>query len=298
MPAKDHSSIAPDALTPVQAKAELKRLAAEIAVHDRSYYQDDAPSVSDAAYDALRQRNTAIEARFPDLIRPDSPSRRVGAAPAAKFAKVRHAVPMLSLGNVFAGRGSRGFRQPGQALPRAFRRRGARLHGRTEDRRAILFAALRGRASGQRRDPRRRLRRRGRHRQCPHHRGDSRKAPRQKNPGGLRGPRRNLYEPCGLFRTQRAAGRGGQAGVRQPAQLRRGLAAPARSRHHRAASAQVLRLCLGRDERHAAGHPVRHAAMVRGPRLPGQSADQAHLVGGGDARGLSRHRDAPRHARL
>ena len=101
MPAKDHSSIAPDALTPVQAKAELKRLAAEIAVHDRSYYQDDAPSVSDAAYDALRQRNTAIEARFPDLIRPDSPSRRVGAAPAVKFAKVRHAVPMLSLGNVF-----------------------------------------------------------------------------------------------------------------------------------------------------------------------------------------------------
>jgi DNA ligase (NAD+) len=101
MPAKDHSSIAPDALTPVQAKAELKRLAAEIAAHDKRYYQDDAPSVSDAAYDALRQRNTAIEAHFPDLVRPDSPSRRVGAAPAVKFAKVRHAVPMLSLGNVF-----------------------------------------------------------------------------------------------------------------------------------------------------------------------------------------------------
>jgi DNA ligase (NAD+) len=101
MPAKDHSSIAPDALTPVQAKAELKRLAAEIAAHDKRYYQDNAPSVSDAAYDALRQRNTAIEAHFPDLVRPDSPSRRVGAAPAVKFAKVRHAVPMLSLGNVF-----------------------------------------------------------------------------------------------------------------------------------------------------------------------------------------------------
>jgi DNA ligase (NAD+) len=101
MPAKDHSSIAPDALTPVQAKAELKRLAAEIATHDKRYYQEDAPAVSDAEYDALRQRNAAVEARFPDLVRSDSPSRRVGAAPAAKFAKVGHAVPMLSLGNVF-----------------------------------------------------------------------------------------------------------------------------------------------------------------------------------------------------
>ncbi len=100
MAPKDQS-IAPDALTPAQAKAELKRLAAEIAAHDKRYYQEDAPTVSDAAYDALRQRNAAIEARFPDLIRTDSPSRRVGAAPAVKFAKVRHAVPMLSLGNVF-----------------------------------------------------------------------------------------------------------------------------------------------------------------------------------------------------
>jgi DNA ligase (NAD+) len=100
-PMPDHSRIAPDALTAAQAKAELKRLAAEIAAHDKRYYQEDAPTVSDAAYDALRQRNEAIEALFPDLVRPDSPNRRVGAAPAQKFAKVRHAVPMLSLGNVF-----------------------------------------------------------------------------------------------------------------------------------------------------------------------------------------------------
>jgi DNA ligase (NAD+) len=101
MAAKDYSSIAPDGLTQAQAKAELKRLAAEITAHDKRYYQEDAPTVSDAQYDALRQRNDAIEALFPDLVRPDSPSRRVGAAPAVKFAKVRHAVPMLSLGNVF-----------------------------------------------------------------------------------------------------------------------------------------------------------------------------------------------------
>jgi DNA ligase (NAD+) len=102
MVSKSASAIAPDALTEAQAKAELKRLAAEIAAHDKRYYQEDAPAVSDAEYDALRQRNAAIEARYPNLVRADSPSRRIGAAPAAKFAKVRHAVPMLSLDNAFA----------------------------------------------------------------------------------------------------------------------------------------------------------------------------------------------------
>ena len=96
------SNIPIDELTEAQAKAELARLAKEIAEHDRRYYQEDAPTVSDAEYDALRRRNAAIEARFPDLVRADSPSRRVGARPARGFAKVRHAVPMLSLDNAFA----------------------------------------------------------------------------------------------------------------------------------------------------------------------------------------------------
>ena len=101
MPAQDASKIATDKLTEPQAKAELKRLAAAIGEHDKRYYQEDAPTVSDADYDALRRRNEEIEARFPDLVRADSPSRRVGAQAASKFAKVRHAVPMLSLGNAF-----------------------------------------------------------------------------------------------------------------------------------------------------------------------------------------------------
>ncbi len=88
-------------LTPADAKRELARLSEEIATHDRRYYQEDAPSISDAEYDALRKRNAAIEARFPELIRPDSPSLRVGARPSEKFAKVVHRVPMLSLDNAF-----------------------------------------------------------------------------------------------------------------------------------------------------------------------------------------------------
>lgn len=83
------------------AAAEHARLVEEIRAHDRRYYQDDAPSISDADYDALRRRLNALEAAFPDLVTADSPSQTVGAAPSEAFAKVRHAVPMLSLGNAF-----------------------------------------------------------------------------------------------------------------------------------------------------------------------------------------------------
>jgi DNA ligase (NAD+) len=88
-------------LTEAEAKRELARLAKEIAEHDKRYYQEDAPTVSDAEYDALRQRNDEIEAAFPELIRHDSPSQRVGARPAERFEKVRHSRPMLSLDNAF-----------------------------------------------------------------------------------------------------------------------------------------------------------------------------------------------------
>ncbi|MDA1098822.1 MAG: NAD-dependent DNA ligase LigA [Proteobacteria bacterium] len=89
------------ALSEDQAKAELARLAFEIGFHDRAYYQNDAPEISDAAYDQSRRRNSEIEARFPGLKRADSPSERIGAPVTGGFAKVRHSRPMLSLGNAF-----------------------------------------------------------------------------------------------------------------------------------------------------------------------------------------------------
>ena len=96
-------------LTESEAADELTRLADEIAANDIRYFQDDAPSLSDGDYDALKRRNSEIEARFPQLIRQNSPSLKVGAARAAAFAPVEHGVPMLSLDNAFSDDEAREF---------------------------------------------------------------------------------------------------------------------------------------------------------------------------------------------
>jgi DNA ligase (NAD+) len=98
-----------DPHNPVEAAAELEWLAKEIARHNRLYHGEDAPEISDADYDALVRRNQALEAEFPHLVREDSPSRRVGAAPEGPLAKVAHALPMLSLDNAFADEEVRDF---------------------------------------------------------------------------------------------------------------------------------------------------------------------------------------------
>lgn len=96
-----HSQKDPSQMQPDEARAELLALADEIARHDALYHGDDAPEISDADYDALRQRNEALEHAFPELVVEDGPSIQIGAAPSGAFRKIRHAVPMLSLSNAF-----------------------------------------------------------------------------------------------------------------------------------------------------------------------------------------------------
>lgn len=94
--------IAPNELSSDEAEQELRELAKEIAKHDKHYYLNDAPVITDAQYDKLQKRNADIEARFPLLVRTDSPSKKVGAEAKSGFSKVRHSRPMLSLSNVFS----------------------------------------------------------------------------------------------------------------------------------------------------------------------------------------------------
>jgi len=103
MPSETSSPLLPvEQLTPLEARAEHDRLGAEIAEHDKRYYQEDAPTVSDDEYDALRKRYEALEEAFPELRTPESLTQKVGARVSEKFAKIRHRVPMLSLANGFA----------------------------------------------------------------------------------------------------------------------------------------------------------------------------------------------------
>ena len=104
-----NQTVAVEKLSPGEAEAELARLAKEISTHDERYHGEDAPLISDAEYDALRRRNLAIEQRFPDLVRDDSPSRNIGYVALDKFEKVAHAVPMLSLDNAFTDEDVREF---------------------------------------------------------------------------------------------------------------------------------------------------------------------------------------------
>ncbi|MGE7368234.1 NAD-dependent DNA ligase LigA [Neorhizobium sp. NPDC001467] len=98
-----------DTLNEEAASAELERLAKELARHDALYHGHDAPEITDAEYDALKRRNSAIEERFPQLIRADSPSIKVGATPLATFAPITHSRPMLSLDNTFSDEDVRDF---------------------------------------------------------------------------------------------------------------------------------------------------------------------------------------------
>ncbi len=255
------------------------RLALEIGTNDRRYYQDDAPTLTDADYDELRKRNAAIEAKFPDLIRADSPSKRVGAAPSRGFAKIRHAVPMLSLDNAFAeedvvdfvGR-IRRFLKLGDDEEIVFSAEpkidGLSMSLRYEDGELVTAATRGDGAEGE--DVTANVRT---IRAVPHK---------------LKG--RNIPKVCevrgevymtkpdfiALNKRQASAGR---ADLRQSAQFRRRLAAPEGRVGHRVAPARLLRLCLGRNQRDAGRHPVRHDRVFRQVRIRHQSADQNLQIG-------------------
>src|SRR5258707_8356935 len=107
--AKVVASIAVDELTERQARAEHKRLAEEISHHDKLYHEQDAPEISDAEYDRLRQRLKAIEERLPDLIDSSSPPQRAAPTPTTAFAKLPHGQPMPSLHNAFPDGELQGF---------------------------------------------------------------------------------------------------------------------------------------------------------------------------------------------
>ena len=250
------------------------RLSLEIEAHNERYYQKDAPTVSDAAYDALRQRLEAIEAKFPDLVTTDSPTQKVGAAPARGFAKVQHAVPMLSLGNAFSDEDVAEFVERHPALSQARCRSHSGAGRRAEDRRPVAVAALREWRTGPRRDARRRLYRRGCHRQCPHHQGHSAHAEGPQHSRGLRNARRSLHAQEGFSRAEQEAGGSRRHGVRQSAQFGGGLAAPEGRLDHRVAAAEILRLYLGRDERASGRYPARHAGVDGQSRLCRQSAER------------------------
>ena len=214
-----------------QARQEHARLGDEIAAHDRAYYQDDAPKISDAEYDALRRRYVRRWKRqFPELADDKSLSRKVGAAPAEKFAKIAHAVPMLSLGNVFADEEVSEFVARVRRFLGLAAEAAARLYRRAEDRRPVLLAALREGRAGQRRP---RAATASSARTSPPMSRTIADIPQRlarRAAGCARRARRGLYEPRRFRRAERSGRRRRASRLRQSAQRRGGLAAPARSR--------------------------------------------------------------------
>ena len=210
--AKVVAAVAVDELTERQARAELKRLAEEIAHHDKLYHQQDSPGdLRRRLRRAAPAQLKAIEARFPRARRHDSPTQRVGAdADRRPSPRSRHRVPMLSLDNAFAERGSPGLLRPpapragARDRPQAGRRDRAGL--RAQDRRALDQPALRGRRLRRRRHARRRHDRRGRHRQSAHGEGHPAQAEGQV-PQGDRRARRGLHGAQGDFRGDERARR-------------------------------------------------------------------------------------------
>ncbi len=286
-----------DKLSQAEAAKELERLATEIAEHDRRYHGEDAPTISDAAYDALRKRNTAIEERFPRLIRPDSPSHRVGARPSEKFAKVIHAVPMLSLDNAFEDQDVHDFavrvrrflglkEEDDLAITAEPKIDGLSCSMRYEDG-ILVQAATRGDgAEGEDITPNVRT---------------IKDVPLRLNgkPPAVLEVRGEIYmshkEFAALNKRQEKEGKPVYANPRNSAA---GSVRQLDSAITASASVEFLCLYLGRNQQAARQDPMGHAAGVQGLRFSHQSADPPLQDGGRSSEILSRHRSQTRQARL
>ena len=191
-----------ETLTEAEAATELGLLADEIASHDRRYYQEDTPAVSDAAYDALRQRNSAIEARFPAA---QAFRLAVRAGRRGGLGEIREDRPQGAdavARQCLLRRGGRRLHRARAPFPAHRRRDRNRLHRGAEDRRPVAVAALREPRAGDGGDAGRRDGRRERDGQRAHHRRDS-GPPAEGGAGNIRGARRGLHDQGGLRRAQR-----------------------------------------------------------------------------------------------
>ncbi len=130
-------------LSAEDARIEHASLASEIAEHDVRYHDEDAPTITDAEYDALRRRAVEIEAQYPSLAAESTLARKVGAKPSSKFKKIVHAVPMLSLDNAFTDADVEEFVGRVRRFLDLRADRATRLHGRAEDRRPVALDPLR-----------------------------------------------------------------------------------------------------------------------------------------------------------
>jgi DNA ligase (NAD+) len=259
-----------DALSEAEAKAELERLLREIGRHDEAYHTQDAPIIADADYDALKQRNLAIEERFPHLKLADSPSEKVGAAVAEGFSKITHRVPMLSLDNAFSDEDVRDFvnRSTGSwgncptilALTAEPKIDGLSLSLRYEDGKLVSAATRGDGTTGENvtanAAPSPRFRTRCRRRAV-----------------GGGGARRGLHDEGRFPGAKRAAGGGGQADLCQSAQHRRRIASPARRLGNGQAPLKFFAYAWGEMSAMPAETQHGMVEVFASLGLPGQSAD-------------------------
>ena len=287
-----------EALSEAEAAKELARLAEEIAGHDRRYHAEDAPTISDAEYDALRRRNIEIEQRFPGLVREDSPSRRVGAPPAEGFAKVRHKVPMLSLAKAYTDQDvvdfierARRFFERDKEFNIAFTAE-PKIDGLSASLRYEKGMLVQGAT-----------------------RGDGTlgeditanlktiadipaQAERLRLAGGDRDPRRGLHDLCRIPGTEGALRSDRRPGLRQPPQHGGRLVAPEGPVGDRQPQPEILRLCLGLHNRGPGADAVRFGAEIRRLGLQDHPADGARQVARRADRALQADRGAALLARL